>query len=66
MNNPKIVSILALILSIISMILGIYVATYYIDHLYIRGISVFTFTMTSAFVARTTRLVCKGENNNSK
>ena len=59
MNNLKIVSILALILSVISMILGIDVVCYYVDDLVIRGVSIFIMSMSSTFVSRTVVLIPK-------
>ena len=59
MKNLKIISILALIVSVISMIWGIGVVCYYVDNLFIRGLSVFILIMASTFVSNTVRLVFK-------
>lgn len=59
MNDLKVVSILALILSVISMILGIGVVCYYVDDLVIRGVSIFIMSMSSTFVSRTVVLIPK-------
>ena len=59
MNDLKVVSILALILSVISMLLGIGVVCYYVDDLVIRGVSIFIMSMSSTFVSRTVVLIPK-------
>lgn len=59
MNNLKIVSILALVLSVISMILGIDVVCYYVDDPVIRGLSIFILIMSSTFVSRTVALISR-------
>lgn len=59
MKNLKIISILALIVSVISMIWGIGVVCYYVDNLFIRGLSVFILIIASTFVSNTVRLVFK-------
>lgn len=60
MKRLKIISIVALILSTISMIWGIGVVCYYVDNLFIRGTSVFILVMSSVFVSNTVGLVFKG------
>ena len=57
MDNLKVVSTLALILSVISMIWGIGVVCYYVDNLFIRGLSVFILIMSSVFVSRTVKFI---------
>ena len=57
MSNLKVVSTIALILSIISMIWGIGVVCYYVDNLFIRGLSVFILIMSCTFVSRTVKLI---------
>ena len=57
MNNLKIVSRIAGILSFISMALGIGVVTYYVEDIHIRGLSVFILTLTGIFVIRTVKLI---------
>lgn len=59
MNNLKTVSIIALILSIITMIGGIGIVTYYVNNLAIRGISVFILIMTGTMVSRTVSFLFK-------
>lgn len=59
MKNLKVISILALIVSTISMIWGIGVVCYYVDNLFIRGLSVFILIMSSTLVSNTVRLVFK-------
>lgn len=57
MKKIKIVSIVALILSIISMIFGIGVAGYYIDDLRIRAISTVLLVISSLFVSSLVGLI---------
>lgn len=57
MKKIKIISIVALILSTISMIWGIGVATYYINDLRIRSISIAFLITTSVFVSRLVGLI---------
>ena len=59
MKNLKKVSIMALIGSIISMIWGIGVVTYYVDNLFIRGLSVFILIMSSVLVSNIVKLIFK-------
>lgn len=59
MKNLKIVSILALIITMISMIGGIGIANYYVDNLVIRGGAVFILIMSSYLVSNVVRLVFK-------
>ena len=58
----KLIGIIALILSTISMIFGIGVAGYYIDNLHIRGITVFLLVTSNVFVANLVRLIFKEQN----
>lgn len=57
MKKIKIVSIVALILSTISMIFGIGVAGYYIDDLRIRAISTVLLVISSLFVSSLVGLI---------
>lgn len=57
MKKIKIVSIVALILSTISMIFGIGVAGYYIDDLRIRAISTALLVISSIFVSSLVGLI---------
>lgn len=57
MNNLKVVSTVALILSVISMIWGIGVVSYYVDNLFIRGLSIFILITSSIFVSRTVKFI---------
>lgn len=57
MKKIKIVSIVALILSTISMIFGIGVAGYYIDDLRIRAISTALLIISSIFVSNLVGLI---------
>lgn len=50
MKKLKIMSIVALILSAISMVWGIGVVGYYVDDLYIRGISTSLLVISNIFV----------------
>lgn len=59
MKKLKIISILSLIISTILMIVGIAVVTYYIDNLFIRGLSVFILIMSACFVSSTVSLIFK-------
>lgn len=58
----KLISIIALILSTISMIFGIGVAGYYIDNLRIRGITVALLCTSNVFVANLVGLIFKEQN----
>ena len=64
MNNLKVVSTIALILSIFSMIWGIGVVVYYVDNLLIRGLSIFILIMSSVFVSRTVKIISLENNKN--
>lgn len=57
MKKIKIISIVALILSTISMIFGIGVAGYYIDDLRIRAISTALLVISSIFVSSLVGLI---------
>lgn len=57
MKKIKIISIVALILSTISMFWGIGVATYYINDLRIRSMSVAFLITTNVFVSRLVGLI---------
>ncbi|WP_099188316.1 hypothetical protein [Tepidibacter mesophilus] len=59
MKNLKIISILALIVSVISMIWGIGVVTYYVDNLFVRALSVAILNISAILVSNTVRLVFK-------
>lgn len=59
MKNLKVISTLALIMSLITMVGGIRIVGYYVDNLYIRGISVFVLIMSSILVANMVKLVFK-------
>ncbi|MCC0645334.1 MULTISPECIES: hypothetical protein [unclassified Clostridioides] len=59
MKKLKIISILSLVMSTISAICGIGVVTYYVDNLFIRGLSVFILIMSACFVSSTTSLIFK-------
>lgn len=59
MKKLKTISIVALILSTISMIWGIGVVCYYVDNLFVRGASVGILIMSSTFVSNTVGLVFK-------
>ena len=58
----KLIGIITLILSTMSMIFGIGVAGYYIDNLHIRGITVFLLVTSNVFVANLVRLIFKEQN----
>ncbi|HGS9210996.1 TPA: hypothetical protein ACMU4J_003774, partial [Clostridioides difficile] len=53
----KTISIFSLIISVILTIGGIGIVTYYVDNLFIRGLSVFVLIMSSSFVSTTVRLI---------
>lgn len=59
MKNLKVISTLALIMSLIMMVGGIGIVGYYVDNLYIRGLSVFVLIMSSILVANMVKLVFK-------
>ncbi|MBY2476081.1 hypothetical protein KWV16_04240 [Clostridioides difficile] len=59
MKKLKIISILSLIISTILMIVGIAVVAYYVDNLFIRGLSVFILIMSACFVSSTVSLIFK-------
>lgn len=59
MKNFKVISTLALIMSLITMVGGIGIVGYYVDNLDIRGISVFVLIMSSILVANMIKLVFK-------
>ncbi|HAU5110996.1 TPA: hypothetical protein JD082_15180, partial [Clostridioides difficile] len=46
-----------LIISVILTIGGIGIVTYYVNNLFIRGLSVFVLIMSSSFVSTTVRLI---------
>ncbi|WP_332869472.1 hypothetical protein [Clostridioides difficile] len=56
MKKLKTISIFSLIISVILTIGGIGIVTYYVDNLFIRGLSVFVLIMSSSFVSTTVRL----------
>ncbi|MBH7150310.1 hypothetical protein I5984_18195, partial [Clostridioides difficile] len=53
----KTISVFSLIISVILTIGGIGIVTYYVDNLFIRGLSVFVLIMSSSFVSTTVRLI---------
>ncbi|AVD37272.1 hypothetical protein [Clostridioides difficile] len=57
MKKLKIISIFSLIISVILTIGGIGIVTYYVNNLFIRGLSVFVLIMSSSFVSTTVRLI---------
>lgn len=57
MKKLKTISIFSLIISVILTIGGIGIVTYYVDNLFIRGVSVFVLIMSSSFVSTTVRLI---------
>ncbi|HBF7898490.1 hypothetical protein KLL36_08055 [Clostridioides difficile] len=57
MKKLKVISIFSLIISVILTIGGIGIVTYYVDNLFIRGLSVFVLIMSSSFVSTTVRLI---------
>ncbi|CEO27832.1 hypothetical protein [Paraclostridium sordellii] len=59
MKNLKVISTLALIMSLIMMVGGIGIVGYYVDNLYIRGLSAFVLIMSSILVANMVKLVFK-------
>ena len=65
MDNLKIVSTISFILSIVLMIMGIGVVVYFVDDLFIRGLTIFLLIMSSVFVSRTMRIVFQEKNSNS-
>ncbi|MBM6821012.1 hypothetical protein H6A19_17040 [Clostridium saudiense] len=59
MNNLKTVSIIALIMSVITMIGGIGIVIYYVNNLPIRGLSIFILIMSATMISRTVSLIFK-------
>ncbi|MDY6606808.1 hypothetical protein SRD87_10505, partial [Clostridioides difficile] len=57
MEKLKTISVFSLIISVILTIGGIGIVTYYVDNLFIRGLSVFVLIMSSSFVSTTVRLI---------
>lgn len=57
MKKLKTISVFSLIISVILTIEGIGIVTYYVDNLFIRGLSVFVLIMSSSFVSTTVRLI---------
>ena len=57
MKKIKIISIITLILSVISMIWGIGISTYYIDNLPIRSVSIGILITSSVFVSNLVGLI---------
>ncbi|HHQ8634747.1 TPA: hypothetical protein ACSVO5_001616 [Clostridioides difficile] len=57
MKKLKTISVFSLIISVILTIGGIGIVTYYVDNLFIRGLSVFVLIMSSYFVSTTVRLI---------
>ncbi|HBF6020574.1 TPA: hypothetical protein KOS16_001289 [Clostridioides difficile] len=57
MKKLKTISIFSLIINVILTIGGIGIVTYYVDNLFIRGLSVFVLIMSSSFVSTTVRLI---------
>lgn len=57
MKKSKTISVFSLIISVILTIGGIGIVTYYVDNLFIRGLSVFVLIMSSSFVSTTVRLI---------
>ncbi|HFZ6227419.1 TPA: hypothetical protein ACILPC_001234 [Clostridioides difficile] len=57
MKKLKTISVFSLIISVILTIGGIGIVTYYVDNLFIRGVSVFVLIMSSSFVSTTVRLI---------
>ncbi|MDX5677197.1 hypothetical protein SIK98_16595 [Clostridioides difficile] len=57
MEKLKTISVFSLIISVILTIGGIGIVTYYVDNLFIRGLSVFVLIMSSSFVPTTVRLI---------
>lgn len=61
MRSLKVYSVLAYITSLIVMVCGIGISTYYIDNLAIRGAAVFALILMGIFTANIRRLVFKIE-----
>ncbi|KPI48498.1 hypothetical protein KW94_16525 [Clostridioides difficile] len=59
MKKLKVISILSLIMSTILALGGIAVVTYYVNNLFIRGLSVFILIMSACFVSSTVNLIFK-------
>lgn len=59
MEKLKIISIVTLVISVISMIWGIGVVCYYVDNLSIRGISIGILILSSCLVSNAVRLLFK-------
>ena len=57
MEKLKTISVFSLIISVILTIGGIGIVIYYVDNLFIRGLSVFVLIMSSSFVSTTVRLI---------
>ena len=57
MEKLKTISVYSFIISVILTIGGIGIVTYYVDNLFIRGLSVFVLIMSSSFVSTTVRLI---------
>ncbi|MFQ4210705.1 hypothetical protein C4006_03960 [Clostridioides difficile] len=57
MKKLKTISVFSLIISVILTIGGIGIVTYYVDNLFIRGLSVFVLIVSSSFVSTTVRLI---------
>ena len=57
MEKLKTISVFSLIISVILTIGGIGIVTYYVDNLFIIGLSVFVLIMSSSFVSTTVRLI---------
>ncbi|HGH4590594.1 TPA: hypothetical protein ACJIV4_000123 [Clostridioides difficile] len=57
MKKLKTISVFSLIISVILTIGGIGIVTYYVDNLFIRGLSAFVLIMSSSFVSTTVRLI---------
>ena len=57
MEKLKTISVFSLIISVILTIGGIGIVTYYVDNLFISGLSVFVLIMSSSFVSTTVRLI---------
>ncbi|HEK8728051.1 TPA: hypothetical protein STU71_000181 [Clostridioides difficile] len=57
MEKLKTISVFSLIISVILTIGGIGIVTYYVDNLFIRGLSVFVLIISSSFVSTTVRLI---------
>lgn len=59
MNKNKKLGITTLIISVISMIWGIGVVSYYVDNLLIRALSVFIFVVACSLVSNTVKSIFK-------